>query len=116
MLVAILVFWRNQLVHEERSANALRARVDTDLKGKLRAAGPELRGRYGDFEVEMLLEHFERNKAPSRKDMVALASAAQNYVREVDNALLRGTIVSIRPRPRVAEHSRVAAFTASDRG
>jgi len=82
------------MLHEDRSAGSGRSPLDSSLAEGLRANAPDLRQRYGDLENEKLLGHMAANKAPSRKEMVALASAARNYVRAVDNALLYRSIVS----------------------
>jgi hypothetical protein len=88
LLVAVLTVWRNQSVHEEQPKASFKARLESQLSEDLRTHGASLATRYGDLQVEKLLEHVESNRPPSRKDIVALASAAQNYVRAIDEGLL----------------------------
>jgi hypothetical protein len=88
LLVAVLTAWRNQSVHEEQPKASFKARLEAELSEELRTHSASLATRYGDLQVGKLLEHVESNRPPSRKDIIALASAAQNYVRAIDEGLL----------------------------
>jgi hypothetical protein len=63
--------------------------LEKDFEEGLRAAKMLLATRYGDLDSAAMLQHMHAREAPKRKEIVALVSAAQNFVRVADGALLR---------------------------
>jgi hypothetical protein len=94
LLVRVMGAWRNLAVHEERSAKDVKSRLESVIEAELVDYEPSFASRYGDFSARMLVAHVKSNRAPTRKDIVALASATQNYVRWIDGAILRSFITN----------------------
>jgi hypothetical protein len=91
-MMRVLVAWRNQHVHEglnEAGEFRLPDGAETILLGEREM----LAKRYGGFDPAMLLGHFVQRAAPKRKEIIALVSACQNYVRASDVALLKLSII-----------------------
>ena len=98
LLVEALVIWRNRNEHEEISKDSEHdsrdSRLSDSTRKGLRTATELIEKRYGNFNIVALIDHLDHNRSPSRKDIVTLASAAQNYVRAVDGSLLGDAIRS----------------------
>jgi len=94
VLLEILTIWRNQSVHELRDTENIRTRLSRSTEDRLLQSAENLKNRYGKLDAKALIEHIKENKTPTRKDIVALASAAQNYLRAVDGRLLAGSLNS----------------------
>ena len=90
-LLKVLVAWRNQTVHDGLN-NSGEPRLPDGCEEKLLGAKDHLATRYGDLDPIVLLDHLRRRESPKRKEIVALVSACQNFVRAVDSALLRYSI------------------------
>ena len=107
LLVDLLATWRNRNVHEDSSKEAVAgsrdARLTDSTRKALREADACISQRYGQLSITELISHLDQNKAPTRKDIVALASASQNYVREIDKILLISTIKSEQDLVTIAE-------------
>ena len=90
-LVAALVAWRNQAVHASRATSA-EVRVDDGHVKFLCNNATILSSLYGGFNPSMMFGHMQKKALPKRKEIVSLAAAAQNLVREIDWKIIRRTI------------------------
>lgn len=90
-LLKVLVAWRNLTVHDGLNASG-ELRLPDGCAETLLNAQDSLAARYGDLDPTVLLAHLRQRAAPKRKEIVALVSACQNFVRAVDSALLRRSI------------------------
>jgi hypothetical protein len=91
-LLKVLVAWRNQTVHDGLN-NSGELRLPDGCEEKLLNARDNLAARYGDLDPIVLLAHIRQGAAPKRKEIIALVSACQNFVRAVDSTLLRRSLV-----------------------
>jgi hypothetical protein len=91
-LLKVLVAWRNQTVHDGLNSSG-ELRLPDGCEEKLRDAKDSLAARYGDLDPIVLLAHICQRAAPKRKEIIALVSACQNFVRSVDSTLLRRSLV-----------------------
>ncbi|MBR0818735.1 hypothetical protein [Bradyrhizobium liaoningense] len=90
-LMRVLVAWRNQHVHEGLN-EAGEFRLPDGAENVLIAEKEMLAKRYGGFDPGILFGHFVQRAAPKRKEIIALVSASQNYVRAADGVLLQRSI------------------------
>ena len=81
-------------MHSDKNTNDTKTRLNKDLIEELLNHSENLASRYGGLNIEYLLGHMASNKSPSRKEIVALASAAQNHVRAIDKGLLKSYLSS----------------------
>lgn len=79
--VALLVHWRNRIVH--RSS---RATLNVDSKRILRENEQEILENYKRLSVDRLLAHFEEGR-PSLKDISSLISMSINWARQINQAV-----------------------------
>jgi hypothetical protein len=110
-MVAALAAWRNRSTHSRRDR---RLSLEKDFEEGLRAAKTLLATRYGDLDSAAMLQHMHAREAPKRKEIVALVSVAQNFVRVVDEALLRAALpdeAAIRNVAHIAIRSRLCPET-----
>jgi hypothetical protein len=91
-LLKVLVAWRNQTVHDGL-ANSGEPRLPEGCEEKLLKASENVAARYGGLDPAVLFAHMRGRAAPKRKEIIALVSACQNFVRAVDSALIRRSIV-----------------------
>jgi hypothetical protein len=98
LLVEVLVVWRNRNVHEKSAKKDNEemsdSRLSKDSRKSLKEFSDQIHSQYGGMNVEELIKHLDQNKAPSRKELVGIVSAAQNYVRMVDNGLIKRAVRS----------------------
>jgi hypothetical protein len=89
LLVNLMAKWRNLAAHEDHSETDVKSRVEPAVEAELVSYQLRFTCRYGSLNIATLLDHLKSNEAPSRKDIIALASATQNYVRWVDGEMIR---------------------------
>jgi hypothetical protein len=102
LLLEVLVAWRNQSVHDDSSDDDSKTRLPSRTDIQLRNAAADLASRYGGLDAAQMLDQLYATQAPRRKEIIALASAAQNYVRTVDGVLLRQALNSDKAVERLA--------------
>ena len=79
--VALLVHWRNHIVHSTSKAEITTAQRQTLINNKDLIAE-----HYSGLNVSRLLEHFERGR-PTLKDVSSLISMTINFARKTDRAM-----------------------------
>jgi hypothetical protein len=89
LLVKLMAKWRNLATHEDRSETDVKSRLEPAIEAELISHQPRFTSRYGHLNISMLVDHLKSKEAPTRKDIIALASATQNYVRWVDGEVIR---------------------------
>ena len=91
-MVAALVAWRNQIIHVTLDGAGSKLRIDGDTEGCLKSGKLKLGRQYGNLDSEVMLRHMRERRAPKRKEIIALVSAAQNLTHTVDRMLLRSVL------------------------
>lgn len=104
-MVGALAAWRNQLIHGGRVESSIAAddEDDSDFRSRLTKKQQSdllsfhdcLSEQYKTFDVGVMLGHLVAGKAPTRKDLVALVSSAQNLARAIDKQLLQSSMSTV---------------------
>lgn len=93
-LTVLAALWRNQTVHEDGERTRKKSRLDESAASELISYKANYATRYGGLDPQILVGHVRAGSSPARKEIVALASAAQNYVRWADGTILHRTFSS----------------------
>jgi predicted HTH domain antitoxin len=78
---AVIVHWRNRIVHE-----GSKAKPTAVQKAALRSSEQEISDRYSALSVDCLLCHFEEGR-PSLKDVSSLIAMSINAARQADRGI-----------------------------
>jgi hypothetical protein len=87
-MLKALVAWRNQQVHDQKERRG-EFRLPNGCEAELLARTELYADRYGRIDVSDMIKQADAHEPPRRKEIIALVSATQNFVREFDAALVK---------------------------
>ena len=87
-MLKALVAWRNQQVHDQPERRGT-FRLPSGCETALLANAQLYANSYGKLDVKKMIKQAESHEPPRRKEIIALISATQNFVRAFDAALVK---------------------------
>lgn len=83
-IIGIMITWRNRAAHSEDDKNALSCH-----KELIRSNASTIASRYCDLNDKLLLEGYEKGRAPTFKEIASLIRAVHEFVGQIETALFQ---------------------------